>query len=117
MAIAPTHALNDGLQLPALGLGTYPMDDLEAADAVRGALDLGYRLVDTAASYGNEAGVGQGIATSDVPRDEPGLRAVPAAGGAREADVLRAAAAAKGDSRSGGRWLRVSDAREGALGG
>jgi diketogulonate reductase-like aldo/keto reductase len=70
MAIAPTHALNDGLQLPALGLGTYPMDDLEAADAVRGALDLGYRLVDTAASYGNEAGVGQGIATSDVPRDE-----------------------------------------------
>ncbi|WP_370618014.1 aldo/keto reductase [Mumia sp. Pv 4-285] len=67
---APTTTMTDGHELPLLGLGTYPMDDSEAAEAVRGALDVGYRLIDTAASYGNEAGVGQGIATSDVPRDE-----------------------------------------------
>lgn len=70
MATAPLRTLNDGLSLPMIGLGTYPMDDDEAAGAVRAALELGYRLVDTAASYGNESGVGQGIATSDVPRDE-----------------------------------------------
>ncbi|MGH1561852.1 aldo/keto reductase [Mumia sp. DW29H23] len=67
---APTTTMTDGLELPRIGLGTYPMDDAQAADAVRSALDVGYRLVDTAASYGNEAGVGQGVAMSDVPRDE-----------------------------------------------
>ena len=67
---APTTTMADGLELPTIGLGTYPMDDAEAADAVRSALDIGYRLVDTAASYGNEAGVGQGVAMSEVPRDE-----------------------------------------------
>ncbi|KAA1422817.1 aldo/keto reductase [Mumia zhuanghuii] len=67
---APTTTMTDGRDLPLIGLGTYPMDDAEAAEAVRCALDIGYRLVDTAASYGNEAGVGQGIAMSDVPRDE-----------------------------------------------
>ncbi|MFD1825828.1 MULTISPECIES: aldo/keto reductase [Mumia] len=70
MAIAPTRTLNDGLELPLIGLGTYPMDDLEAAEAVRVAFEVGYRLVDTATSYGNEAGVGQAIARTDVPRDE-----------------------------------------------
>ncbi|MBW9215337.1 aldo/keto reductase [Mumia sp. zg.B53] len=67
---APTTTMADGLELPTIGLGTYPMDDAEAADAVRSALDIGYRLVDTAASYGNEAGVGQGVVMSEVPRDE-----------------------------------------------
>ena len=56
MAIAPTYALNDGTQLPAIGFGTSPMDDAETETAVREAVRLGYRLVDTASRYGNEAG-------------------------------------------------------------
>ncbi|MEE6296159.1 aldo/keto reductase [Georgenia wangjunii] len=66
----PTRTLSDGHEIPALGLGTYPMDDDVAPTAVRHALEAGYRLVDTAASYGNEAAVGRGIAASDVPRSE-----------------------------------------------
>jgi 2,5-diketo-D-gluconate reductase A len=66
----PTHQLNDGTTLPALGLGTWPMNDEEAEQAVAKALDTGYRLVDTAAKYRNEPGVGRGIARSDVPREE-----------------------------------------------
>ncbi|MEI7032578.1 aldo/keto reductase [Streptomyces pratensis] len=66
----PVHALNDGTALPAVGLGTYPMDDAAAEEAVAGALELGYRLVDTAVNYGNETGVGRGIARSGVPREE-----------------------------------------------
>ncbi|ANS62597.1 oxidoreductase [Streptomyces lincolnensis] len=70
MISIPTHPLNDGTTLPALGLGTWPMDDTQAEQAVRGALDLGYRLVDTATNYRNETGVGRGVAGSDVPREE-----------------------------------------------
>lgn len=64
----PSVALADGNHIPAIGLGTYPMADAEAEGAVRQALGAGYRLIDTAASYGNEVGVGRGLATSDVPR-------------------------------------------------
>lgn len=70
MARVPEHTLNDGTRLPALGLGTYPLDDAAADDAVRGALESGYRLVDTATNYGNETGVGRGIARSGVERGE-----------------------------------------------
>ncbi len=56
--------------IPALGLGTWPMDDDEAARAVPQAIELGYRLVDTAYAYGNETGVGRGLAASGVDRDE-----------------------------------------------
>lgn len=56
--------------IPALGLGTWPMDDAEAARAVPQAIELGYRLVDTAYAYGNEKGVGRGIAASGIERDE-----------------------------------------------
>ncbi|WP_340374047.1 aldo/keto reductase [Streptomyces sp. SS7] len=66
----PVHTLNDGTQLPALGLGTWPMDDAQAQEAVAGALGLGYRLVDTAANYRNESGVGRGVARSGVPRED-----------------------------------------------
>jgi 2,5-diketo-D-gluconate reductase A len=66
----PAHTLNDGTALPALGLGTWPMDDAEAERAVRGALELGYRLVDTAVNYRNETGVGLGVTRSEVPREE-----------------------------------------------
>ena len=70
MISIPAHTLNDGTALPALGLGTWPMDDAEAEQAVRGALELGYRLVDTAVNYRNETGVGLGVSRSGVPREE-----------------------------------------------
>ncbi|WUV78169.1 aldo/keto reductase [Streptomyces sp. NBC_01476] len=53
-----------------MGLGTYPMDDAEAAEAVASALRTGYRLIDTAVNYGNETGVGRGVAASGVDRGE-----------------------------------------------
>ena len=57
--------------MPGLGLGTWQNDDLEECEeSVRTALETGYRHVDTAQAYGNEAGVGRGIAAADVDRDE-----------------------------------------------
>ncbi|RMB79983.1 aldo/keto reductase [Streptomyces shenzhenensis] len=70
MISIPTYTLNDGTTLPAIGLGTWPMTDAEAGQAVGGALAAGYRLVDTATNYRNESGVGRGIAGSGVPREE-----------------------------------------------
>ncbi|MFI0545207.1 aldo/keto reductase [Streptomyces sp. WSLK1-3] len=70
MISIPTHALNDGTKIPALGLGTWPMDDAEAERAVAAALESGYRLVDTATNYRNETGVGRGVAAAGVPREE-----------------------------------------------
>ena len=70
MISIPTHTLNDGTTIPAIGLGTWPMDDAQAEQAVRGALELGYRLVDTATNYRNETGVGLGVARSGVPHEE-----------------------------------------------
>ena len=63
-------ALNDDWTLPDIGFGTYPLKGDEGVDAVVSALDIGYRLIDTAVNYGNEDAVGRGIARSDVPRDE-----------------------------------------------
>lgn len=57
--------LNDGRSIPQLGLGTWKLPDPQAPLAVRKALDLGYRLIDTAAIYGNERGVGEGVQGSD----------------------------------------------------
>lgn len=56
--------------MPVLGLGTSPMTDTESAEAVRSALGLGYRLVDTAENYRNESGVGQGITAAGIAREE-----------------------------------------------
>ncbi|NUP23087.1 MAG: aldo/keto reductase [Streptomyces sp.] len=66
----PAHTLNDGTTIPAIGLGTWPLPDDQAEQAVRDALELGYRLVDSATNYCNETGVGRGIAGSGVPRAE-----------------------------------------------
>ena len=63
-------ALADGGRIPAIGIGTWPMDDNEAERVVADAIALGYRLVDTACEYGNEGGVGRGIAVSGLPREE-----------------------------------------------
>ena len=65
---APTLTLANGVTMPLLGLGTWPMNDSEAAVAVANALDMGYRLVDTAENYENERGVGEGIRKSGVSR-------------------------------------------------
>jgi 2,5-diketo-D-gluconate reductase A len=62
--------MNDGHSIPQLGLGVYKIADDEAAAAVRHALEVGYRHVDTAALYDNERGVGQGIHESGLDRDD-----------------------------------------------
>ena len=58
--------LNDGRSIPALGMGTWQVPDSQAASIVRSGLDIGYRLVDTAAIYQNERGVGDGCKSSDL---------------------------------------------------
>ena len=67
---SPTLTLANGVEMPQLGLGTWPMNDAEAASAVTTALELGYRLIDTAENYDNERGVGEGIRKASVPRDQ-----------------------------------------------
>lgn len=67
-ATIPHLTLNDGQRLAQIGFGTWPLDDAQAQMAVQSALACGYRLIDTAARYGNEAGVGRGIAASGVAR-------------------------------------------------
>lgn len=69
-AATPTVTLNDDRSMPVLGLGVGELSDDEAERAVAAALEAGYRLIDTAASYGNEAGVGRAIAASGLPREE-----------------------------------------------
>ena len=61
---------NDGNSIPQLGYGVWQIEDNGAADAVGTALETGYRHIDTASIYGNEVGVGRGIATSSVPRED-----------------------------------------------
>ena len=68
--LAPTRTMADGHAIPQLGLGTWPMDDDEAFASVGDAFRAGYRLVDTAAAYGNEAGVGRAVTASGLPREE-----------------------------------------------
>jgi len=70
-SLADTVALADGNQMPVLGLGTWrAQEGGEVEQAVRIALELGYRLIDTASAYGNEAGVGRAIADCGIPRDQ-----------------------------------------------
>ncbi|MBR0553216.1 aldo/keto reductase [Stakelama marina] len=70
MILEETYALSGGVTIPKLGLGTWMIDDDKAAQAVRDAIRIGYRHVDTAQAYGNERGVGEGIRDCGVPRDE-----------------------------------------------
>lgn len=65
-----TLTLNNGVKIPQLGLGTWFIDDDKAADAVKAAVGLGYRHIDTAQAYGNERGVGEGIRTCGISREE-----------------------------------------------
>jgi 2,5-diketo-D-gluconate reductase A len=66
----PTITLNNGVAMPALGYGVFQVPDDETEQAVTAALAAGYRSIDTAAIYGNEAGVGRALASSGLPRDE-----------------------------------------------
>jgi 2,5-diketo-D-gluconate reductase A len=68
--LAPSVPLTHGAALPRLGLGTWPMTDDEAEVAVARAIEIGYRLVDTAYGYGNERGVGKGLRGAGVPRED-----------------------------------------------
>ncbi|WP_183096420.1 aldo/keto reductase [Nocardioides stalactiti] len=66
----PTCELNDGRSLPALGFGTYPLQGSDAVAATVSAIEVGYRLLDTAVNYENEAAVGEAVRRSGVPREE-----------------------------------------------
>ncbi|MBK4215016.1 aldo/keto reductase [Paracoccus caeni] len=66
----PTLMLNDGRRIPQLGLGVWQMPEDEVQDAVASALNIGYRLIDGAAIYRNEAGMGRGVREAAVARDE-----------------------------------------------
>jgi 2,5-diketo-D-gluconate reductase A len=68
MSKVPTIELNDGVCIPQLGFGVFQIDPGETAAAVRAALQIGYRHIDTAEMYGNEKGVGQGIRDAGLDR-------------------------------------------------
>ena len=70
MILNETYSLANDVKIPKLGLGTWFIDDDKAAEAVRNAVKLGYRLIDTAQAYGNERGVGEGVRTCGVLREE-----------------------------------------------
>lgn len=65
-----TYTLENGTAIPKIGLGTWLMSDEEAAAAVKSAVQVGYRMIDTAQAYGNEAGVGEGVRACGVAREE-----------------------------------------------
>ena len=65
-----TYTLSNDVEIPKLGLGTWFIDDDQAAEAVRAAVGIGYRNIDTAQAYGNERGVGEGVRAGGVPREE-----------------------------------------------
>lgn len=67
---APVVKLSSGYDLPVVGLGTYALHGSTCVNAVRTALESGYRLIDTASFYGNEWEVGEGVRASGVPREE-----------------------------------------------
>jgi 2,5-diketo-D-gluconate reductase A len=68
--LSTPFGLTHGARLPRLGFGTSPMNDADAERAVAQAIEVGYRLVDTAEDYGNERGVGRGIVASGVARED-----------------------------------------------
>ena len=70
MILNETYTLANEDTIPKLGLGTWFIDDDMAAQAVRDAVAAGYRNIDTAQAYGNERGVGEGVRTSGVARDD-----------------------------------------------
>ena len=70
MVLNENYTLSNGVKIPKIGLGTWLIPDGEAAQAVRDAVAMGYRHIDTAQAYGNERGVGEGVRTCGIPREE-----------------------------------------------
>ncbi|MEN2766931.1 aldo/keto reductase [Ornithinibacillus xuwenensis] len=66
----PEVTLNDGVTVPAIGLGTYKLNGNEGVNAITSAIDLGYRLIDSAYNYENEGTIGEAVRRSSVPRQE-----------------------------------------------
>lgn len=70
MILEETYTLSNGVEIPKLGLGTWLIGNDDVVQAAKAAVTIGYRHIDTAQAYGNEAGVGEAIRTSGVSRDE-----------------------------------------------
>ena len=70
MIFTETYTLSNGVRIPKLALGTWLIPNEKTAEAVRQAVRIGYRHIDTAQAYGNEEGVGDGVRSCGVPRDE-----------------------------------------------
>ncbi|MDR1639834.1 MAG: aldo/keto reductase [Clostridiales bacterium] len=70
MVASEFFTLENGVKIPKLGLGTWRISNSSAAQAVRDAVKIGYRHIDTAQGYGNESGVGEGVRTCGVAREE-----------------------------------------------
>jgi 2,5-diketo-D-gluconate reductase A len=70
LTAVPTFDLSNGLAIPVIGFGTWPIPDREAEGMVAAAIETGYRLIDTAEMYRNEEGVGRGVRASGVDRSE-----------------------------------------------
>ena len=70
MILNEKYTLSNGVEIPKLGLGTWMIPDEQTDEAVRAAVSLGYRHIDTAQAYGNEAGIGRGVKSCGVDRDK-----------------------------------------------
>lgn len=71
MSLLDTYTLNDGIEIPIVGFGTWQLpNDESTVEMVKHAIDMGYRHIDTAADYKNEESVGQGIKKSGIAREE-----------------------------------------------
>ncbi|WP_430612552.1 aldo/keto reductase [Enterococcus sp. DIV0876] len=70
MILQENYRLNNGLLIPKVGFGTWMIDDIAVVQAVKDALEIGYRHIDTAQAYGNERGVGEAIRTSGIDRSD-----------------------------------------------
>lgn len=70
MILNEKYTLSNGVEIPKLGLGTWMIPDEQTDEAVRAAVSIGYRHIDTAQAYGNEAGVGRGVKSCGVDRDK-----------------------------------------------
>ena len=70
MILEETYTLNNGVAIPKLALGTWLIDDAQVGDAVRAAVEIGYRHIDTAQAYANERGVGEAVRSCGVARED-----------------------------------------------
>ena len=70
MIFEETYTLDNGTEIPKLALGTWLIDNAKTAQAVKDAISIGYRHIDTAQAYGNEQGVGEGVRASGIQRDK-----------------------------------------------